>query len=55
MSTESLDAFDVDEAAFDDSSDAVISSYKDSWTGAVCVVDGGCSGSWMYCWQNTFW
>ena len=42
MSTEPLDAIDVEEAAFDDANEVVI-----------CDVKGGSGGSWLYCWQNS--
>ena len=38
MSTEPVDAIDVEEAAFDDANEVVI-----------CDVNGGSGGSWLYC------
>ena len=54
MSTEPVDATDVDEAAFDDANEVVISTGNECWTGVVSEVNGSSGGIWLYCWHNSW-
>ena len=54
MSTEPVNATDVDEAEFDAANEVVISTGNECWTGFVSDGKGGSGGIWLYCWQNSW-
>ena len=49
MSTEPVDYIDVDEDAFDNANEDVISTGNECWTGVVSEANGGSGGIWLYC------